>query len=845
MEAHIASQHARSEDSTLKESPSQEVVDIASHHEQSEVSAQVAHLERVKESLKEDTTLDEYILESWRQEDSQFVPTTASQFVEDKIKSQNLVTVVGNSGCGKTAVIQHIALKLKEEGWVIKPVDEVREIKDLFSTASLPHNETLFVLNDPIGKETLDEISYNSWKTYEKTIVTRLEKVKLLVSCRKSVISDKRLEGILKKDSNIVEIDNDKLKLSAKEKEEILEKYCHHMHLSKETIKDIVKTEAYFPLLCNFFSNKQNCNKEGVSLFKHPFNIIKKDIERLKELDKRKYCGLILIAVVNNNLNVETIRRNENSLEKYRIILGICELPENTNISVIRNALQQLKGSYVKRVGHTFQFLHDFIMEITTLVCGVDCPQETIQYAHSGFLRRRVKIEDDTEKEDRDPFTVYLPEEYIGDLVDRFIIDMQTEHIVDVLLNPCLRKENVIKCFKEKVDSLRKILVRIKCEIDRSEFESSFKRFGLSRLGFLIDLKEEICPLIGFIIFCHDDISSFFLNKLNQTMLKDYHIVSALCANGKTSLLNSLSEEYKKNSNDGELVRLGADVNEFTTNDKWTPLSLAAANDEDHLKEAGIDTKTGERPCQNGHENTVQLLLTNGSDINLCENNRATPLHIVCYKGHDSMVQLLLNNGADINRCYNDVASALHIACENGHHSTVRLLLKNGANINICDNNGVSPLFVSCQKGHYSTVQLLLNNGADINLCENDGYSPLCVACFNGHDSTVKVLLKSGADINLCNKNGFSPLCVSCYNGHDFTVQLLLKNCADINFCDNEGNSPLFLACYKGHDCTVKVLLDNGADVNIRNKNGECPLSIAKRNGHDKTVQLLIDNGAS
>ncbi|XP_062592540.1 uncharacterized protein LOC134253980 [Saccostrea cucullata] len=378
------------------------------------------------------------ILKVWQKENVAFIPTKASRIVEEKLKSHNLVIVVGNSGSGKSAIIQHIALKYKDRGSYVVPVDEVKEIKEKYSYST--ENQTLFVLNDPLGKESLDEILFTLWKKYQKTIETCLKKVKLLLSCRRCVLYDKRIKGILFEESTIVEIDNKENGLTGVEKRAILNQYTQNLDLSEEIVFEIIKTEAYFPLLCKLFS-RPNYTENGLDFFKFPKKFIKQEIDIFKRIDKKKFCTLILVVAFKNNLKIETIERNDESKKKYKDILEMCELSESTRISAFRSTLQELTGSYVKCVGQTFQFLHDFIMEITTLVFGAECPKETIQYADSGFLRRRVRIVDDTEEENRDPFTVYLPEEYIGDLVDRFIVDMQTEHIVDVLFNPCLRNK--------------------------------------------------------------------------------------------------------------------------------------------------------------------------------------------------------------------------------------------------------------------------------------------------------------------------------------------------------------------------------------------------------------------
>ncbi|XP_062569028.1 uncharacterized protein LOC134231122 [Saccostrea cucullata] len=825
------------------------------------ISSVEKDLQELKRKFEDkENTLVKEILDNWREDDVAFISTRASEVVQEKLKSLNLITVVGNSGSGKSAIIQHIALILKEQGWNVIPVDKVEEIKKICSTG-VSENRILFVLNDPLGKESLDEILYHSWKSLEKTLEICLKKNKLLISCRRCVFYDKRIKGNLLDDSSVVEIDNEKNGLTIDEKRTILNRYSQNLHLSEEVVTEIIKTEAYFPLLCKLYSREANYKEKGVDFFKNPYKFIKKEIEIWKKTDKKRFCSLILIVAFKNNLKIDAIVKNDICLMKFKEVLGMCELQENTHVSVIRSTLHELKGSYVKRVGNLFQFLHDFIMEITTLVFGVDCPQETIQYADSGFLRRRVRIEDDTEEEDRDPFTVYLPEEYIDDLVDRFISDMQTEHIVDVLLNPCLRNESAIKSFKEKIESPGKLLVRIECDLDRSDFTKEFKGTGtfFSRLN-IIDVEGEICPLVGLIVFCHTDISSFLLKSIPETKLREYPIFPAICANGDLKLLNSLSNNYKKSgilekwngffpihiaclfhnfSIIQELVNLGSDVNMLFGDEMISPLFFAAVNDERHLKEAGMDTNAEQK-----RNETIICLLNNGADINACDKDGNSPLSIACDFGYDSPVQLLLNNGADINLCDNDGFSPLYIACQNGHDSTVQLLLNNGADINLCDNDGFSPLCIACQNGHDSKVQLLLNTGADINLCNKNGFSPLHIACQNGHDSTVQLLLNNGADINLCEKNGASPLYIACQNGHDSTVQLLLNNGADINLCNINGASPLYIACQNGHDSTVQLLLNNGADINLCEKNGASPLNIACHNGHDNMVQLLLNNGA-
>lgn len=155
-------------------------------------------------------------------ENAMFIPTTACEEVESLINNQNLVIVVGQSGSGKSAIIQHIALKYRSQGWAVKLVTGVGEILKAYVSNNILPNKTLFVINDPIGKESFDEMAFASWTKYDSDLRACLKNIKILLSCRKCVQCDIRANGLFKDNSNIIEIDSGKCILSDDEKRKIL-----------------------------------------------------------------------------------------------------------------------------------------------------------------------------------------------------------------------------------------------------------------------------------------------------------------------------------------------------------------------------------------------------------------------------------------------------------------------------------------------------------------------------------------------------------------------------------------------------------------------------------------------
>lgn len=88
-------------------------------------------------TLFTELTLDKIRLDDWQEDNTHFVETKASIEVEKLIKRQNIVIVTGNPESGKTAIVQHIALKYRGQGWNVKPVDAVNDMLEIFTKHTL------------------------------------------------------------------------------------------------------------------------------------------------------------------------------------------------------------------------------------------------------------------------------------------------------------------------------------------------------------------------------------------------------------------------------------------------------------------------------------------------------------------------------------------------------------------------------------------------------------------------------------------------------------------------------------------------------------------------------------
>jgi ankyrin repeat protein len=200
------------------------------------------------------------------------------------------------------------------------------------------------------------------------------------------------------------------------------------------------------------------------------------------------------------------------------------------------------------------------------------------------------------------------------------------------------------------------------------------------------------------------------------------------------------------------LLDRGADVNEKTHPEGWTPLHMAS---------------------RNNHNECVNILLNHGASINEKNNRGMTPLHLVSIYGHccdETLIKILLNKGADVNEKSDDGSTPLHYISASGNLNSatvIKIFLNNGANINEENNDGETPLCMAVTRsGRDDAVTTLLEHGANVNCKLRDGNSLLHYLAMRDYDfggqfrgcsdNRIKILLKYGANPYQPNNQGQS-----------------------------------------------------------------------------------------
>eukprot|EP00742_Colponemidia_sp_Colp-10_P022654 GILJ01026813.1.p1 GENE.GILJ01026813.1~~GILJ01026813.1.p1 ORF type:complete len:281 (+),score=26.44 GILJ01026813.1:350-1192(+) len=171
---------------------------------------------------------------------------------------------------------------------------------------------------------------------------------------------------------------------------------------------------------------------------------------------------------------------------------------------------------------------------------------------------------------------------------------------------------------------------------------------------------------------------------------------------------------------------------------------------------------------QRGHSSIVNLLITNGADVNIVDEAGWTPLHdvaVVYYEeSSESIIEALLVGGADLHIPCCTGCTPLQLAASENRLAPVETLVNFGADMNLMDsrNPKANPSFsvtqtalqAACEVNGVEAAEHLINFGADVNAFDLNGSTPLHLAAKHDDAEVLRLLLREGADASTLNRKG-------------------------------------------------------------------------------------------
>ncbi|CAC5383298.1 unnamed protein product [Mytilus coruscus] len=766
------------------------------------------------------------VLEDWKRQDIVFCDETQRyKAAYEEANKHHIVTFIGGPGSGKTATARHIALLFERLGWEIVPICKEEEILRYGNC----HIRQVFLLDDILGCFAVDMSRFNNIVSREKNIIRSLsDNSKLLLTCRKSVYN----EALVLKPfvfENIVDLESMTSELNELEKMKILTNHCSTAGVDKKVYNklSLTNTKIMFPFLCQLFAVNVEYQMFGSNFFERPFEYILEEMSKLQKTNTAQYVSLVLCLVNNKQLS------NENMPSKHvkKRIYNSCGLDRGTADRKILDALSNIEGTFVMKIGPNYSFIHESIYEAIGYHFGQEFPEQILEYMPSNFIANKVIVVGIPTLND---LNIKIKESHFIKLAERLYLDLESNKLFDVFMNKALKYQPFLDVFIELI--IKKPYENFKFTFLTQSIGNSHHLINYDDLG---ERKYEDIyrdETVRRELLTDKRVREQLEGKIGQYVTHSIRLISWVVYYGHTRLLQEIIEHVHGHNDSTDIV-FGSNIEE-----QARLLLLSVYNGDLCLIELML------RYVNKESLGATPMYMSDGC-LRANYHRTLDPLNAACYYGLLQVVELLVQSGINVN-LDNYHEFPVYVATDNGYYEIVKYLTENGADVNAFKsgrtilNPSVPPLYIASIKGYSAIATCLVQNGADVNIPLHSEMTPLFRASEGGYIEIVKMLVENGADVNFCNYRNKSPLCAASEEGHLDIVLYLIQSGSDINLCDMYGRSPLLASIETGHFNIVKLLVNYGCKINTQLTGNILPLTFALMQGNIEIATYLIQTGA-
>ncbi|KAI8091362.1 ankyrin repeat-containing domain protein [Gilbertella persicaria] len=217
--------------------------------------------------------------------------------------------------------------------------------------------------------------------------------------------------------------------------------------------------------------------------------------------------------------------------------------------------------------------------------------------------------------------------------------------------------------------------------------------------------------------------------------------------------------------------------------------------------------------CSKGLFDGVELLIDNGSKLDVKDSLGHTPLTNAIFSNSLACVELLLSaeKGADVTVTDEQDNNLLHLAATNNFSTCIPLLVQKRVPIDDHNQRGLSPLAIAISFGFIETAFVLIDNGADVN-GKTHFATVLHHAVTWNRLEIIKKLVEKGCNPNVVNMLEETPLYLAVQQRKIDIVRYLIEEakadpCYMLHNPNNTTNLPLLYAANHGYTEMSKLLL--------------------------------------
>jgi ankyrin repeat protein len=837
-------------------------------------------------------------IKTWIEEDKKYISIKATEKVLSLVTTEDCVTVTGNAGTGKTALIRHIALELLCQRYEIVPVNDPQEIEKYYDD----NVKQVFIIDDACGVHTVDDSKRIKWKDYSQIIenILRHSKAKLLVTARLLVSNDKQFQDIGLLCKNIVNLSAQTYSLLEEDRVKIFHSHFEKSYCDLGISKQSLNAHWHFPLLCRLACHQFDLSKKlkqtpGLNLseyFLAPIDFYKNEIRSLQLESPLSYCVLVLCILCNGKLPKSILSTSRQYADLVKDCCESCGLNRGTSRIKLLEKVASLENVYLSQNEDEIVFVHDFLMDIVSKYTCDDSPSLIITHSSAEFIRDRVKLSFPSEPQKfAGEHVIFLDERYHIAFFDRLYHDINNGQAYIVFGHSQIKVSCFQKAMSEFLESkaskeLKHILFNIQ--------DNATNRNILN----LIDLYILFLQHKPIKIDVHDFLRCFAQNAFDWILGKGLHV---LLHSVYKHLECFIKDEIMAQKDFYRyLIILGGSVDIYSwyLQIRHAPVTRRVRALFDCCSEAEYVKMDVQLTILTGNESLLSFIL----NYYPCANTLKAD---ATYYRLQILNQVLLRSSVReakwsvfLGMIYNKVYSYTEPSSTHWNISDERkmmlleVLITDDEQINrvlvkryesellpllqrekehlesifkdlyytptIYDiiryqfNTTRSYLEIASELGYELLVKLLLTT-TDVNykctqtnfLSKHYSSYSIVMAAMKGRTTIVDILLRNGANKNARSESGCSCLLLASSYGHLDTVNLLLDRKVKVNVQNFLLSTALIYASRKGHKEIVVSLLSNGSDPNIKGQNGNTALMEASANGHLQIVEILLNKNAS
>ncbi|GAN09808.1 ankyrin 2,3/unc44 [Mucor ambiguus] len=217
--------------------------------------------------------------------------------------------------------------------------------------------------------------------------------------------------------------------------------------------------------------------------------------------------------------------------------------------------------------------------------------------------------------------------------------------------------------------------------------------------------------------------------------------------------------------------------------------------------------------CSKGLFDAVELLVENGSLLDVKDSLGHTPLTNAIFSCSLPCVQLLIESGgqgADTSVTDEQGNTLLHLAATNNFTAAIPLLILKGVPVDSLNQRGLSPLAVAISFGYIDVALALIDGGANVN-GKTRFATVLHHAVTWNRLEIVKKLVECKCDVDVVNFLEETPLYLAVQQRKIDIVKFLIEDakadpCYMLNNPANTTNLPLLYAANHGYTEMCKIL---------------------------------------